>query len=108
MKIKKGDTVEIISGKDRGKRGEVLQVMPKRQRLVVQGLNIRKKHARPQQTAAGRQTAPEIVEFEGSIHISNVMVVDPKSGEPTRVGYVRGEDGKATRVARASGEKLDR
>ncbi|MBE9474875.1 MAG: 50S ribosomal protein L24 [Chloroflexi bacterium] len=100
MKIKKGDTVEVISGKEinKGKRGEVIRVMPKESRLVVQGINMLKKHQRQVQTQ-GRTISPGIIEFEGSIHISNVMLVCPKCDEPTRVGIQR-EDGTSRRVCK--------
>ncbi len=98
MKIKKGDTVEVIAGKDRGKRGEVLRVLPAKNRLIIQGLNLRKKHQRGGQTAAGRQTQPEIVTFEGSMEASNVMLICPKCGERVRVRYKRSETGKPQRV----------
>ena len=90
LKIRKGDTVEVISGRleDRGKRGEVIRVIPENARVVVQGVNMRKKHQRQVQTQ-GRSLAPGIIEFEGPIHISNVMLVCPKCNEPTRVGYQR-------------------
>ena len=100
LKIKKGDTVEVISGKEinKGKRGEVIRVMPKEGRLVVQGVNMLKKHQRQVQTQ-GRTISPGIIEFEGSIDISNVMLVCPKCDEPTRVGIQR-EDGVSTRVCK--------
>ena len=98
MKIKKGDTVEIIAGKERGKRGAVLRVMPGKNRVIVQGLNLRKKHQRAGQSAGGRQTAPEIVTFEGAVDVSNVMLICPKCGERVRVGYQRDEAGKVSRV----------
>ncbi len=100
LKIKKGDTVEVINGKEinKGKRGEVIRVMPKESRLVVQGVNMLKKHQRQVQTQ-GRTISPGIIEFEGSIHISNVMLVCPKCDEPTRVGIQR-EDGTSRRVCK--------
>ena len=100
MKIKKGDTIEVMSGReiDKGRRGEVIRVMPKDDRLVVQGVNMRKKHQRQVQTQ-GRTISPGIIEFEGSIHISNVMLVCPKCDEPSRVGIQR-EDGTARRVCK--------
>jgi large subunit ribosomal protein L24 len=100
LKIKKGDTVEVISGTElnKGKRGEVIRVMPKARRLVVQGVNMRKKHQRQVQTQ-GRTISPGIIEFEGSIHISNVMLVCPKCDEPTRVSIQR-EDGVSHRVCK--------
>ena len=98
MKIKKGDTVEIIAGKERGKRGPVLRTMPSKNRVIVQGLNLRKKHQRGGQSAQGRQTAPEIVTFEGSMNVSNVMLICPKCGERVRVRSQRDADGKPQRV----------
>jgi len=100
MKIKKGDTIELISGRerDKGRRGEVIRVMPKDNRLVAQGVNMRKKHQRQVQTQ-GRTISPGIIEFEGSIHISNVMLVCPKCDEATRVAIQR-EDGSARRVCK--------
>ena len=100
MKIRKGDTVEVISGKEinKGKRGEVIKVNPKNSRIVVQGVNMLKKHQRQVQTR-GRTISPGIIEFEGSIHISNVMLVCPKCDEPTRVAIQR-EDGVSQRVCK--------
>jgi large subunit ribosomal protein L24 len=94
VKIRKGDTVEIISGRleDKGKRGEVIKVMPDEGRVVVQGVNLRKKHQRQVQTQ-GRTMNPGIIEFEGPMSISNVMLVCPECHEPTRVGVLRKEDG---------------
>ena len=107
MKIKKGDTVEIIAGKERGKRGPVLRVMPSKNRVIVQGLNLRKKHQRAGQGAGGRQVAPEIVTFEGAVDASNVMLICPKCGERVRVGYQRDEAGKVTRVCPECENALD-
>jgi large subunit ribosomal protein L24 len=100
LKIKKGDTIEVISGReiDKGRRGEVIRVMPKAQRVVVQGVNMRKKHQRQVQTQ-GRTISPGIIEFEGPIHVSNVMLVCPKCDEPTRVSIQR-EDGEPRRVCK--------
>ena len=100
LKIKKGDTIEVISGReiDKGRRGEVIRVLPKNNRLVAQGVNMRKKHQRQIQSQ-GRTISPGIIEFEGSIHISNVMLVCPKCDEPTRVGIQR-EDGISRRVCK--------
>jgi large subunit ribosomal protein L24 len=107
VKIKKGDTVEIIAGKDRGKRGEVLRVLPADKRVIVQGLNLRKKHQRAGQGANGRQVAPEIVTFEGTLDASNVMLICPKCGERVRVHYQHNEDGKTTRVCPECENALD-
>ena len=99
-KIRKGDTVEVISGswEDKGKRGEVIKVLPETNRIVVQGVNIRKKHQGQVQTQ-GRTMTPGIIEFEGSISISNVMLVCPVCGEPTRVGIHR-DDKEVQRVCK--------
>lgn len=107
-RIKTGDEVVVIGGKDRGKKGRVLRVEPAKNRLFVEGLNIIKRHQKPQQVA-GAQRAEQVggvIEKEGPIHVSNVMVVDPKGGKPTRLG-VEIEDGKRYRVARRSGTRLD-
>ena len=95
FKIRKGDTVEVISGRleDKGKRGEVINVLSENRRIVVQGVNIRTKHQKQVQTQAGRNINPGRIQFEGPIDISNVMLVCPKCGEPTRVGVQRDEDG---------------
>jgi large subunit ribosomal protein L24 len=107
-RIKTDDEVIVIGGKDSGKRGKVLRVEPKKNRVYVEGLNIIKRHQRPQQVA-GAQRAEQVggvIEKEGPIHISNVMLLDPKDGKPTRIG-VEIEDGKRYRVARRSGTRLD-
>lgn len=107
MKIRKGDTVQIIAGKDAGERGEVLRVLPKANRVVVQGLNIRKKHQRARQNPnMARQMAPEILQFEGPMDVSNVMLVCPKCGEITRVGYQRNGE-QAARVCRKCDAQID-
>lgn len=98
LKIKKGDTVEVLTGRqdDKGKRGEVIRVLPKDRRVVVQGVNIATKHQRQVQ-AQGRNINPGIVKFEAPLDISNVMLVCPKCHKPTRVGITRTEDGTAKR-----------
>lgn len=102
MKIKKGDKVTVLTGKDKGKTGEVLKAMPKEQRVVVQGVNMVKKHVRPSQTSQGG-----IESKEASIHVSNVAHIDPKDEKATRVGYKTLKDGKKVRVATRSGEVID-
>ena len=101
LKIKKGDKVVVIAGayRDRSKVREVLEVLPTENRAIVDGVNIRKKHSKSTQTSPGG-----INEITAPIHISNLMVVDPKSGEPTRVGRTVGENGKTVRFAKKSGE----
>ena len=103
MHVKKGDKVMVISGKDKGKTGVVLEVLPKKERVLVEGVNIVKKHTKPNQ--ANPQGG--IVSQEAPIHVSNVMLIDPKSGEPTRVSYMV-EGDKKVRVAKKSGEVLDK
>jgi large subunit ribosomal protein L24 len=95
VKIRKGDTVEVISGRleDKGKRGEVINVILDDRRIVVQGVNIRTKHQRQVQTQAGRNVNPGRIQFEGTIDISNVMLVCPKCSQSTRVSVQRDEDG---------------
>jgi len=107
LKIRSGDHVEVISGKDRGKSGRVLRVEPARERLYVEGLNMIKRHTRPSQVAgaASNQQLGGVIEKEGPVHISNVMLLDPK-GKRTRVAIVR-QDGKRHRVAKATGTELD-
>jgi large subunit ribosomal protein L24 len=107
LKIRSGDEVKVISGKDRGKTGRVLRVEPKRERVYVERLNMVKRHTRPQQVAGAQteQALGGVIEREGPIHISNVMLLDGK-GNPTRVGVER-EDGRRVRVARRSGTRLD-
>lgn len=101
MKIKKGDQVVVITGKDKGKKGEVVRAMPTESRVIVSGVNVVKKHQKPTQTSAGG-----VVEKELSIHVSNVALVDPKKGTATRVEYKTSKDGTKTRVAKASGETI--
>ncbi|MEA2251707.1 MAG: large subunit ribosomal protein [Solirubrobacteraceae bacterium] len=107
-KIRRDDQVVVISGKDRGKTGRVLRVDPKKSRVFVEGLNIIKRHQRPMQVpnAQRAETIGGVIEKEGPIHISNVMLIDPKDKKPTRVGISR-EDGQRMRVTRRSQSKLD-
>ena len=95
VKIRKGDTVEVISGRleDKGKRGEVINVIPDAHRIVVQGINVRTKHQRQVQTQAVKQMNPGRIKYEGPFDISNVMLVCPKCSEPTRVAVQRDETG---------------
>lgn len=102
MHVKKGDKVKVITGKDKGKTGVILKALPKKDRVIVEGVNIVKKHAK----ASQENPQGGIIEFEAPIHVSNVMVIDPKTGEPTRVGY-KIEDGKKVRISKKSGAVLD-
>jgi large subunit ribosomal protein L24 len=108
VKIRKGDTVEVISGRleDKGKRGEVINVSLDDRRVVVQGVNIRTKHQKQVQTQAGRNMNPGRIQFEGPIDISNVMLVCPKCGTPTRVGVQRDSEG-AHRVCKNCEAAID-
>ena len=107
-RIKVNDEVIVVGGKDRGKRGKVLRVEPKKDRLYVEGLNMVKRHQRPRQVAGAQRSEQVggVIEKEGPIHVSNVMLVDPKDGKPTRVG-IEIEDGKRYRVAKRSGTRID-
>jgi large subunit ribosomal protein L24 len=108
MKIRRDDMVKVISGKDRGKTGRVLSVDPKRQKVTVEGLNIQKRHTKPR-TLRDTQRAQElggIIEAPGPIHVSNVQLLDPKSGDPTRVGIKRDEGGRRVRFAKKSGTDI--
>jgi large subunit ribosomal protein L24 len=107
MKIRSGDQVKVIAGKDRGKTGRVLRTEPRRQRVFVEGLNMVKRHTKPQQVSGtGASAAGGVIEREGPVHVSNVMLLDPKDNKPTRVGIER-EGGKAFRVSRRSGTRID-
>jgi large subunit ribosomal protein L24 len=105
LKVKKNDTVEVISGKDRGKRGRVIEVLPKKGRVRVEGVNKVKRHTKPNPQ---RNVKGGIVEREDPIHVSNVALIDPKSDKPTRVGSLELANGTRIRIARASGMALDK
>jgi large subunit ribosomal protein L24 len=109
MKIRKDDMVKVIAGKNRGQTGRVLRTDPKRERVYVEGVNIVKRHRAPRtlrDTQRMQETGGGIIEQEGPIHISNVMLIDPSSGDPTRV-EIRREDGRRVRVSKRSGEVID-
>ncbi|EFM11479.1 ribosomal protein L24 [Paenibacillus curdlanolyticus YK9] len=103
LHVKKDDNVIVISGKDKGKKGRVIAAYPRENRVLVEGVNIVKKHARPSQ--ANPQGG--IIEQEAAIHVSNVMHIDPKSGKVTRIGYKVLDNGKKVRIAKKSGEVID-
>ncbi len=108
MKIRSGDQVIVISGKDRGKSGRVLRVDRPKDRVFVEGLNMIKRHERPRQVldAQRPESIGGVIEREGPIHVSNVALIDPKDQKPTRIGIVR-EDGRRYRVARRSNSRID-
>ncbi|MBT5240241.1 MAG: 50S ribosomal protein L24 [Rhodospirillaceae bacterium] len=101
-KFKKGDKVIVLAGKDRGKTGDIVKALPQDDRVIVQGINMMRRHTRPSATAAGG-----IVEKEASIHVSNVAIVDPKENVATRVGFRKLDDGTKVRFAKRSGEVID-
>ena len=101
-KIKKGDKVVVLAGRDKGKRGEVFQVMPKEARALVRGVNMVRRHQRQSPSQEGG-----IISKEGSVHLSNLALEDPKDGKPTRVGFKTLADGRKVRVARRSGEVIE-
>jgi large subunit ribosomal protein L24 len=103
LKIRKGDRVKVVAGRSKGKIGDVLRVLPAEQRVVVSGVNVIKRHTKPDRAGAGG-----IIEREAAIHVSNVALLDPKSDKPTKVGFKFLEDGRKVRFARASGETIDR
>ena len=101
-KIKKGDRVVVLSGRDKGRTGEVLQMIPKEERALVRGVNLVKRHQRPTQSQEGG-----IISKEAAIHLSNIAFADPKDGKPTRVGFKVLDDGRKVRFAKRSGEQID-
>lgn len=102
FKVKKGDQVVVISGKDKGSKGEILKVITETSRVLVKGVNVVTKHAKPTQVSPGG-----VEKVERSIHVSNVALADPKTGKATRVGYKVLKDGKKVRVAKKSGETIE-
>jgi large subunit ribosomal protein L24 len=102
FKLKKGDEVVVLTGRDRGKKGRIVQMLRDENRALVEGVNVVRRHTRPSQTQAGG-----IVEKEAPIHLSNLAIVDPKDGGPSRIGYKTLEDGRKVRFAKKSGEVID-
>lgn len=103
MDIKKGDTVQVVSGNDKGRRSTVLAVMKEKNRVIVEGVNMRKHHSRP----SSRDPQGGIIEREAPIHLSNVMVLCPKTDQPTRISHKKLDNGKNVRVSARSGEMID-
>jgi large subunit ribosomal protein L24 len=101
-KLKKGDKVVVLTGRDKGRTGEIVQVMPKEERALVRGINLVKRHQRQTQTQEGG-----IISKEAAIHLSNIAFADPKDGKPTRVGFKVLDDGRKVRFAKRSGEQID-
>lgn len=102
MKLRKGDKVVVIAGKSRGQKGTIARVLPRENQIILEGMNLSKRHRRP--TAKNRKG--QIIERAMPVHVSNVMIADPKSGKPTRIRIVRGKDGERERVAVKSGQTL--
>ena len=101
MKIKKGDNIIVIAGKDKGKKGKVIKALPSEERVVVEGVNIKKRHMRPKKSGQKGQ----IVEIAASLHVSNVQIVEPKTGTPTRIG-VKVVNGKKVRISKKTGAEI--
>jgi large subunit ribosomal protein L24 len=106
QRIKKGDTVEVIAGKDLGQQGQVMRVIPKDDRVVIEGVNIVKKHQKARQ-AGGQQTQPGIIEFEAPLHLSNVMLVCTQCKQRTRVGFRINDEGRKVRVCKRCKQDID-
>ena len=107
MRIRTGDTVMVIGGKDRGKTGKVLRAEPGKRRVYVEGLNMIKRHQRPRSVKDAQKGESGILEKEGPIHVSNVMLLDPEQNKPTRVGVRVGDDGKRVRYSKRSGTAIE-
>ncbi len=103
MKIKKGDKVRVLAGKDRGKEGEVMFAFPEKNKVIVEGVNLAKKHQRPQ----GENQPGGIIDKDMPMHVSNVAMISPKDGKPTRIGYKFLEDGTKIRVCKRTGAEID-
>jgi len=102
-KIRKGDRVVVLAGRDKGRQGEVYQVMPREDRALVRGVNMVKRHTRP----SAQNTEGGIISKEASVHLSNLSLLDPKDGKPTRVGFKTLDDGRKVRFAKRSGDLID-
>ena len=107
QRIKQGDMVEVIAGKDKGQRGEVVRVLVKKDRVIVHGVNIMKRHRKARPAPGGQQIPAQIIEFEAPLHLSNVMLVCPVSDERTRVGFRFTDDGRKVRYSKKSGSIIE-
>ena len=103
QRVKQGDTVEVIAGKDKGLRGDVVRVLRRKNRVIVNGVNIMKRHRKARPAPGGQQIPAQIIEFEAPLHLSNVMVVCPHCGERTRVGYRWNDEGQKMRYCKKCG-----
>ena len=107
QRIKQGDLVEVIAGKDKGLRGEVVRVLRQKDRVIVNGVNIMKRHRKARPAPGGQQIPAQTIEFEAPLHLSNVMLVCPTSDEPTRVGFRFTDDGRKVRYSKKSGSIIE-
>ena len=107
QRIQQGDLVEVIAGKDKGLRGEVIRVLTKKNRVIINGVNIMKRHRKARPAPGGQQIPAQIIEFEAPLHLSNVMLVCPESDERTRVGFRFTEDGRKVRYSKKSGSIIE-
>ena len=107
QRVQQGDLVEVIAGKDKGLRGEVVRVLVKQDRVIVNGVNIMKRHRKARPAPGGQQIPAQIIEFEAPLHISNVMLVCPETDERTRVGFRVTEDGRKVRYSKKSGSIIE-
>ena len=107
QRVQQGDTVEVIAGKDKGLRGEVVRVLTKQNRVIVNGVNIMKRHRKARPGPGGQQVPAQIIEFEAPLHLSNVMLVCPTTDERTRIGFRVDDNGVKSRYCKKSGSSLD-
>lgn len=107
QRVQQGDLVEVIAGKDKGLRGEVVRVLVKKNRVIVNGVNIMKRHRKARPAPGGQQIPAQIIEFEAPLHLSNVMLVCPETDEPTRVGFRFTDDGRKVRYSKKSGSTIE-
>ena len=107
QRIQQGDLVEVIAGKDKGLRGEVVRVLTRKNRVIINGVNIMKRHSKARPAPGGQQIPAQIIEFEAPLHLSNVMLVCPVTDERTRVGFRFTEDGRKVRYSKKSGSTIE-
>ncbi len=107
QRIQQGDLVEVIAGKDKGQRGEVVRILTKKNRVIINGVNIMKRHSKARPAPGGQQIPAQIIEFEAPLHLSNVMLVCPETDERTRVGFRFTDDGRKVRYSKKSGSIIE-